>query len=221
MKIRAAVLIGSISTLAACADGGRGPTLTAPDAGPSLDLAGSEGPIALSSVLAAENAATGARATGHAEVFSSFFGAAYKYSFTALATEPTPTLARAAKGEVQATIIRTVGATTVTETIHADIDCASFINIPIPIFGRMANLSGPIRKWTRDGESVPFPAGEEVLFTVQDNGEGDNATRPDRASAVVPTGGRQNCRILFIGMHDSERGNIQVVFPGERGGNQP
>ena len=220
MKIPAAVMFGSILILAACADGDRQPIPTAPDAQPSLDLASHE-LSALSAAGAAQGAATGARATGHAEAFRPFFGATYTYSFTVLATEPTPTEPRAAKGELQATIVRTVGATTETEIIHADIDCANFINIPIPIFGRMANASGPIRNWTRDGQPVPFPPGEEVLFTVQDNGEGNSATRPDRASAVVPVSGRQNCRFLFIAMGDSERGNIQVVFPGERGGKQP
>ena len=219
MKTRDATTFGLILILAACADSARQPT--SPDVAPSRDLARADGLAALSSVGEARSAATGARATGHADTFSAFFGAAYKYSFNVMATEPTPTEPQAAKGELQATIVRTVGATTVTEIIHADIDCVGFINIPIPIFGRMVNASGPIKKWTRDGQPVPFPPGEEVLFTVQDNGEGNNATRPDRASAVVPTNGRQNCRILFIGMNDTDRGNIQVVFPGERGSSQP
>ena len=222
MKTPTAILIGSILVIAACADNARAPGITAPDVTPSLDLSSGDGLTALASVVGARSAATGARATGHAETFRPFFGANYKYSFTVLATEPaTPTAPQAAKGEIQATILRTAGATTVTEIIHADIDCAEFINIPIPIFGRMVNASGPIKSWTRDGQPVPFPPGEEVLFTVQDNGEGNKASRPDRASAVFPTSGRQNCRDVFLAMGDSERGNIQVVFPGERGGNQP
>ena len=167
-----------------------------------------------------ERAPGAARASGHAETFSAFFGATYKYSFIVLATTATPTEPRVAKGELQATIERTVGSTTTTETIHAEIDCATFLNIPIPIFGRMANASGPIKKWMPDGQAVPFPPGEEVLFTVQDNGEGADG-QPDRASAVVTTNGTQNCRILFIGMNNTDPGNIQVVLRGERGSNKP
>ena len=220
MRTRAAIALVLVFTLPACADGTRTPSITAPDARLSLDLSDGDGPAALTSAVGAQQTATGARASGHVETFSAFFGATYKYSFIVLATTPTPTEPQAAKGQVQATILRTVGSTTVTETIHAEIDCASFINIPIPIFGRMANVSGPIKKWTRDGQPVPFPPGEEVLFTVQDNGEGEDA-RPDRASAVVTTNGTQNCRILFIGMNNTDPGNIQVVFPGERGSGMP
>jgi hypothetical protein len=221
MQIRAAITFGLIFILAACADNVRKPNLTAPDVAPSFDLAGSGDMATLSSAVGVRRAATGARASGHAEVFRPAFQALYKYSFIALQTEPTLAAPAAAKGELQATIVRTTGPTTVTETIHADIDCAEFLDIPIPIFGRMVNMSGPIKKWTRDGQPVPYASGEEVLFTVQDNGEGNNATRPDRASAIVPDDGPQICRELFIGMGDTERGNIQVVFPGERGNNQP
>lgn len=219
MKTRAAITLVLVFTLPACADGTRKPSLTAPDAELSLNRSDADGP-ALSSAVGGQQAATGARASGHAETFSAFFGATYKYSFIVLATAPTPTEPAAAKGQLQATIVRTVGSTTVTERIHAEINCASFINIPIPIFGRMANASGPIKKWTRDGQPVPFPPGEEALFTVQDNGEGADG-QPDRASAVVTTNGTQNCRILFLGMNNTDPGNIQVVFPGERGSTKP
>jgi len=181
-----------------------------------LELTENDGVAPLASIGGTPQAATGARASGHADFLSAFFGAEYKYSFIVLATSPTTTDPSTAKGELQATILRTVGSTTVTEEIHADIDCAMFINIPVPILGRLANASGPIKSWTRDGEPVPFTAGQEVLFTVQDNGEG-NDSPPDRASAVVPVGGHHNCRSLLILPENTEPGNIQVVFPGERG----
>jgi hypothetical protein len=221
-----------IAVLSACADSAVKPSLTAPPNGPSLDLAVPTDDGAMdagSSELTAQpsdaqplNAAAGARASGYAEVVSIFSGAVSKYSFIVLTTSPTriggpffPFFP--AKGEVQGTIVQTVGGVTVTETIHADIDCVNFLNIPIPIFGRMANASGPIKHWTRNGEPLPFPPGAEVLFTVQDNGEGANSP-PDRASSLIPIGdSRLGCRDLFLRMFPSEQGNIQVVFPGERG----
>jgi hypothetical protein len=238
MKTRAAIIFGLVLALSACADAAETPTLTAPDVAPLLDVAdpgggqvtdfGASEILSLSEIAthgfeaAAEQAAAGARANGHAEVVSPFSVPFSKYSFIVLTTSPVriggpffPFFP--AKGEVQGTIVRTVGGVTVTETIHADIDCANFINIPIPIFGRMAIASGPIKHLIRDGEPVPFPPGQEVLFTVQDNGEGANSA-PDRASSLIPlSGGRLACRDLFLRMFPSEQGNIQVVFPGERG----
>jgi hypothetical protein len=232
METRAAALFCLIVVLGACADGAGKPGITRPELAPSLNVtepaegdvpdAAEAGDImALSADAEAEagNAATGGRASGHADVlrvFTPTLSTAYKYSFIALATEPTPAEPRAGKGELQATIVRTVGAVTVTETIHADVDCVNFVNIPIPILGRLANVSGPIKKWTRDGQPVAFPPGQEVLFTVQDNGEGRDSP-PDRASIVEPVGGRQNCRFLLILPQPSEQGNIQVRFPGEKG----
>jgi hypothetical protein len=229
MKACAAFVFCLPFVLSACADVVQKGSLTAPEAAPRLDVSGSDGGsgvgaairsdevMEMSSAGRAPRAATGARASGYAESFSPSLGTQSKYSFIALSTgAPGTATEYAAKGEVQATIVRTVGGATVTETIHADIDCLTFIDIPIPIFGRMANASGPIKKWTRDGEAVTFPPGMEVLFTVQDNGEGAKSPS-DRASALVPAGGRQNCRDLFILMHPSEQGNIHVVFPGERG----
>lgn len=230
MKTRHAAVFGLIFVLAACADGAGNSGITPPELAPSLDVtdgadAGIPDPaeagdlIPLSAETQGANAATGGRASGHADVLrvvSPTLSTRYKYSFIALATEPTPTEPRAAKGELQATIVRTVGATTTTETIHADVTCLNFVNIPIPILGPLANASGPIKKWTRDGQPVPFPPGLEVLFTVDDNGEGGDSP-PDRGSAVVPVGGVQNCRVLLILPFDSEDGNIQVRFPGEKG----
>jgi hypothetical protein len=221
MKRRTAITLALTVLLPACTDSIRNAHLTAPLRAPSFELTESDPVAPVSSIVGTSRAATGARASGHAEVFSAFFGAAYKYSFIVLATPPTPTDPTAAKGELQATILQTVGSTAVTDVIHADIDCAAFFDIPIPNFGRMANASGPIKSWTRDGEPVPFAPGQEVLFTAQDNGEGQDSS-PDRASAVVPIGGgRHTCRSLFLLMQNSEPGNIQVVFPGERGNNQP
>jgi hypothetical protein len=244
MKTRAAIISGFIFALAACADTAGKPSVTAPSTAPtvapSLDLAdaptedgaieaGTSAEVVALSTVDAEaeaesRAAAGARASGHAEVVSIFGGAISKYSFIVLTTSPVriggpffPYFP--AKGEVQGTIVQTVAGVTVTETIHADINCANFVNIPIPIFGRMAIASGPIKHWVRDGQPVPFPPGHDVLLTVQDNGEGRDSP-PDRASSLIPVGGRLNCRDLFLRMFPSEQGNIQVVFPGERGNSQ-
>jgi len=218
------------SALLACDNTGGRPSLTAPSLTTSLDLAsrdmeaagaGTSEIFAQPSDALRPRAAAGARASGYAETVSPFSGPS-KYSFIVLTTSPVriggpffPFFP--AKGEVQGTIVRAIGGVTATETIHAEINCANFINIPIPIFGRMAIASGPIKHWIRDGEPVPFPPGQEVLFTVQDNGEGANSP-PDRASSLIPiSGGQLACRDLFLAMFPSEQGNIQVVFPGERG----
>ena len=216
MRRRDAITLALTVLLPACSDSDQRATLLAPSANPSLVLTAKDAFAPLASIGGAPQAATGARASGHADFSSAFVSAGYRYSFIVLATPLTATDPSAAKGELQATILRTVGATTVTEVIHADVDCAVFVNIPIPILGRLANASGPIKSWTRDGEPVPFTPGQEVLFTVQDNGEG-NDSPPDRASIVEPVGGRHNCRELLILPENTERGNIQVLFPGERG----
>ena len=238
MRTRAAIIalvavsVGAVAS-ATCADPGGKPGLTAPPLTPSRDLAAPTDAEATgagrSEILAqpadaeALHAAAGARASGYAETVSTFSGDISKYSFIVLTTSPVriggpffPYFP--SKGEVQGTIVHTTGGVTVTQTIHADIDCSNFVNIPIPIFGRMAIASGPVKHWTRDGEPVPFPPGQEVLITVQDNGEGGNSP-PDRASSLIPVTGRLNCRDLFLLMFPSEQGNIQVVFPGERGNN--
>jgi hypothetical protein len=234
MKTRANVIVGLVFVVAGCTDTNATSRLTAPNAVPSLavipgvlgrvtNAADAAEVMIRSSDAEDSRAAAGARATGYAESVSIFSGAVSKDSFTVLATSPTviggpffPFFP--AKGEVQGTIEQTVGGVTVTQTIHADIDCASFVNVaPVQLFGRMAIASGPIKRWVRDGEPVPFPPGQEVLFTVQDNGEGADSP-PDRASSLIPiSGGQLACRDLFLFMFQNQQGNIQVVFPGERG----
>jgi hypothetical protein len=59
----------------------------------------------------------------------------------------------AAKGELQGTIVRTTGITTVTEQVHADIDCMNFLSVVD--FGDMVAISGRVKKLTRDGQRVP------------------------------------------------------------------
>ena len=83
-------------------------------------------------------------------------------------------------------------------TISIDIDC-------LQVVGNIAIMSGPI---LRAPEGIPV--GVDMVFVVQDNGEGVNAV-PDTFSRFQPlTKGRCNQVKLAVPKTQSQRGDIQV-----------
>ena len=206
----AAVLCGLAFALAACADSPANHTITAPDAGPTLDVAAPAADITMTDLatgeglvvatdVGTEQAANGGRATGHAEIsFQAPLGVrTEKYSFSALSTGDFPN----AKGQVEAHITGALGRT----NVHLDVDC-------LAITGKNAWVSGPVTKWRFNGEDVPIPPGLQVVFRVEDNGEG--GTTVDAASPGVATFGTQVCRSRpALVLLPSDDGNVQVFHP--------
>jgi hypothetical protein len=196
-KIHAALLFGFTLALAACDDSANRPSVTAPDAGPTFDAAatgltpiGGGEAILLTDEVGTEQAATGGRASGHADVAQ--FGLVEKYSFIALSTGTFPD----AKGQMQGTIVS--GAAVL--DIHVAVDC-------LAITGNQAWVSGPVTKFVING--VPQPTNFDAQFRVQDNGEGANSP-PDLAS-VLFNSSPQGCQFRpALPMSPSENGNIQV-----------
>jgi hypothetical protein len=199
----AAVLCGLAFALAACADSPANRTITAPDAGPTLDVAAAPADITVTDlatgdglVVAAdvgtEQAATGGRATGHADVTSG--PRSDKYSFSALSTGDFPN----AKGRAEVHITGPLGRT----NVHLEVDC-------LAITGNNAWVSGPVTKWRINGEDVPIPPGLQGVLRVEDNGEG--GTTVDAASRGVAFFGTQVCRFRPpLVLLPSDDGNIQV-----------
>jgi hypothetical protein len=220
MITRPMLVLSSCVALASCSETAAGPRIGEAEATPTVDVAviGNSGTsdvaahvVPLSATARATRAATGAIASGHADVVvevSSALTIASKYSFVAISTRPSASAPFAAKGELQGTIIRTTGTTTVTEQVHADIDCMNFISVFG--FGDIVAISGRLKKLTRDGEPVPVTAGMQVVFSVRDNGEGGDSP-PDLASFIAPIiEARPLCQIFFVILEPNQRGNIQV-----------
>ena len=199
----AEVLCGLALVLAACADGATDRTVTAPDAGPTLDVVTASADIAvtdlptgeglaLAAEVGTEQAATGGRATGHADITIGTVGE--KYSFSALSTGSFPN----AKGQAEVHITSTLGLT----NVHADVNC-------LAILGNNAWVSGLVTKFRRNGEDLPFPPGFQMLFRVQDNGE--DGTTVDMASLVAAPLREQACQFMGpLPLAASDNGDIQV-----------
>lgn len=201
----AEVLCGLAFLLTACADSATNRTIAAPDAGPTLDVIPTPADIAVTGLatgedlvvaadVATEQSATGGRATGHDDIT---LGTVHqRRSFTALATGDFPN----AKGQAEVHIVSTLGFT----DVHADVDC-------LAILGNNAWVSGPVTKFRRNGEDLTILPGFQMLFRVQDNGEG--GTSVDMASVVVGSFTPQDCRLrrpLLAFMAPSDNGDIQV-----------
>jgi hypothetical protein len=148
----------------------------------------------------AEQAATGGRASGHADgpTFGGF--ARDEYSFIALSTAPTATAPFAAKGEFEGHFVEPG----LEVRIHANVSC-------LAIVGNQAWISGPIERFIENGqpvEPVPFP---EFLIRVADAGEG--GSNPDLMGAILFRAFPQSCRFRnpALVLSPSEMGNLQVV----------
>jgi hypothetical protein len=200
----APVLCGLACVLVACADSATNRTITAPDVESTLDVAAAPANITVTDLATGEElmvaarvgtdqAATGGRATGHADITSGSTG--QKYSFSALSTGDFPN----AKGQSEGHVIDPTFGRAI---VHVDVDC-------LAITGNNAWVSGPVTKFRINGQDVPFPPGLQALARVQDNGEG--GTTVDEASLGVGVFGAQVCRSRpLLPLLPSDHGNIQV-----------
>ena len=215
---RTAVLTGSLLIAAACSDDATRPSPESPALVPAVDIAtiasdfvidaASGEELAALPDVGVEEAATGGRASGRADVVRQFAisVAEEKYSFVGLSTEPSPGNPFAAKGEFSAQRIITFRATgdVTRQTIHADINC-------LRIMGNNAVASGPMERFIVNGRTVTFPFPIQVVFQVRDMGEGPDASF-DLASAPVLTSfsAAPACTVFNLPMLVSRDGNIQV-----------
>jgi hypothetical protein len=198
MKTRAAVSLGFVLALAACADSSRSVSLTGPDASPSHDV----------TELAA---ALGGRASGRAEIlrilpvppFPPGGESRERYSFIDISVDPTLLTPFAAKGEFQGdNSVEFNGVPGGGTSLHADIDCLRIVD-------NVAFISGPVKRYTINGEPQPV-AGLQVFVQVQDNGETDSSM-PDLASPMlVGALPPRPCAFFAFPMLPSIDGNIQV-----------
>jgi hypothetical protein len=200
-------LLALCAALAGCSDSAPSRSIAPSDAVPSFEA--SADPLALRAVdllalgeVGTEQAATGGRASGHADIPT--FAGTFRdhYSFIALSTAPTATEPFAAKGEFEGGYDLVAGGLEV--RIHGDVDC-------LAIMGNQAWVSGPITKYIVNGQSLPT-TNRTFLVRVEDNGEG--ATEPpDRASFIaeplIPIPQRCRLRAALV-MSVNENGNIQV-----------
>ena len=222
-KVFRSSVIALCAVLAACADSGTNPTLTAPGAGPAFneslaDLRGAvtaDGPSDLflglgnastQQAAAAPQAATGGRASGHVYLTlgTGFFTniATEQYSFSALSTSNSPT-PFAAKGQYDLTITLANG---VVQEIHGEVICMN-------VTGNTARMVGQITNVVVNGIPRAInPATSHNIWNVTDNGESQPTT--DTASpmiffpaAIAPL----HCANDFIPpQFTNEKGNVQV-----------
>jgi hypothetical protein len=187
-NVRFTGLLALCAALAACSESAPNPAVTAPHVGSALQAR-------------AEQAATGPRASGHADITVTTAGATeqHKYSFIALSTGPS---SPDAKGQAEGHITDAMGST---RDVHADVDCLRFIG-PTATEGPQAVVSGPITKLRVNNEERD-PQGQNLLFRVVDNGEGGTAV--DEASRLLIISDF-DCRSTGGDVFDSENGNIQV-----------
>jgi hypothetical protein len=197
-NVRFTSLLALCAALAACSDSNTNRGIATPDKAPAfdvapaadgalIDLATGAAVVFTADDVDATQAATGGRASGHADITVSSIQE--QYSFIALSTNPSPT----AKGEVQGKA--TSGGTTVLE-LHANADCLVTI-------GNQAWVSGPIERL--NGQ----PTTLHVLFRVMDRGEGANDP-PDLASQLFGTGPQGCSSRPNLPLFSSGKGNIQV-----------
>jgi hypothetical protein len=189
-NVRFTGLLALCAALAACSESASNSAVTDPHVGSALQAR-------------AEQAATGPRASGHAEVGEATTGTT-PYSFIALSTGASPN----AKGQVEGHIRFANGQVL---DIHADVDCLVFNTD-----GTEAWISGPITKQRAFTPGQPpedqDPMGHQVRFRVRDNGEGGTATGPDESSGLdigSTTSKDCNNRPPFQ-LFPSQNGNIQV-----------
>jgi hypothetical protein len=193
-------LLAVCAVLAACSDS---PTSSAR---PSFDVSATDDAIAARTVDPATaeqveptQAATGGKASGHADALT--FGGAFRdtYSFIALSVSPMPGAPFAAKGEFEGGFTNVTGTTDV--RVHADVNCLRILA------GNQAWVSGPVEKLIINGQQQPTTL--HVLVRVVDLGEGANEP-PDLISFISFTG-NQGCQLLIpLALVPNERGNIQV-----------
>ena len=213
------VLLGA--ALAACSDSDTSRTVTAPDLRPSLsevpaDLRGAvtaDGPIDLALAPGAASrqtpapvrAATGGRASGHVGLtlgFGFFTNiASERYSFVALATDPSTPFA--AKGQYDMTLTTATG---VVQEFHGEVICMGTA-------GNTTRIAGQLTSVVINGVPRPInPAASHNIWSVTDNGEGRGTT--DTASPMIffpASRAPLHCANDFIPpQFANQEGNVQV-----------
>jgi hypothetical protein len=147
----------------------------------------------------AQQAATGGMASGHVDVaFTPVVD--HRYSFTALSISPPPPFA--AKGNVDFHITfpggQSVG--------KGDVLCMTIV-------GNRARIAALWTDFRVNNVKTPIPPGQNLLWTVEDNGEGANDP-PDRASVMFQGTAAQglfHCATGFIlPLMPNNNGNVQV-----------
>ena len=199
-------LLTLCALLTACSDSPTSRSIAPPDA-PSFDVLTDADPSALRAVdlsalgeVGSLQAATGGRASGHADALT--FGVAFTdtYSFIALSTAPSPTTPFAAKGEFEGGYVNAAG--TLTVEIHGDVDCLAIVS-------NEAWVSGPIEEYIVNGVSLPT-TNRQFLIRVRDNGEGGTVS-PDQVSFISEPFAPQTCRLRPpLVLSQNRAGNIQV-----------
>ena len=221
-KVSVPSLVVLCAALAACSDTNR--TVTAPDAGPAFDEATADAvgfavtadgpfdvffatedasaPQAAARIAAAQQPATGSRASGH--VGFNFGGpvlglADERYSFAALSTDPATF---AAKGEFE---LMLTAATGTEQKFHGDVVCMSTV-------GNSTRLAGRIEKVWINNVQRPITGATHVIWTVVDNGEGQGTT--DTASPMFfnnAANAALHCAVGFTPLQfPVQEGNVQV-----------
>lgn len=201
-KKNAALLFGFCFALAACADSATNRSITAPGAerrlgvtaAPAFALTplGSDESVALAANVGIAQAATGGRASGYFELAAPFSVIqSEQYSFVALSTGSFPD----AKGQLEGKITSGLGST----DIHVDVDC-------LAISGNQAWAGGVVTKLVTNG--VPRPTGDNVLWLVQDNGDGKNS--PPDLGSLIYIAFPQACQFRFDDLPVTPTANIQV-----------
>ena len=211
LKRHTAIVFGFCIAAAACSDS---PTrgIASPELLPSLDASTptDADPLAHRTLdddggleaVGAEQAATGGRASGHADGPTLGGFARDEYSFIALSTAPTTTAPFAAKGEFEGRFVEPG----LEVRIHANVTCLAIVN-------NQAWISGPVERFIRNGEPVePVPPGfREFLVRVADAGEG--GSEPDLMGLILGRALPQTCRNRnpALVLSPSEMGNLQVM----------
>ena len=213
------------AALAACSDGATSRAVTAPDVRPALSAAPAglgfgatpDGPFdvffatgdasaqqAAAPMAAAQQPATGSRASGHVGFdFSSAPIAGVsseRYSFVALSTGPAPTVA--AKGQFEVMLTAVTG---LELKFHGDVICMSTV-------GNTTRIAGQITKGWVNNVPSPITGSGYPIWTVTDAGEGQGAT--DTASPMFfnnAANAQFHCTAGFPApQFPIQEGNVQV-----------
>jgi hypothetical protein len=209
LKRHTAIVFGFCIAATACSEGPAG-GIASPQLLPSLSASTSTDLDLLAhrtvddagilEAAGAQQAATGGRASGHADgpTFGGF--ARDEYSFIALSTAPTISAPFAAKGEFEGHFVDPE----MEVRIHANVTC-------LAIVGNQAWISGPIERFIENGQPIEPPPFREFLVRVADVGEG--ASKPDLMGAILFRAFPQSCqnRNPALVLSPSEMGNLQVV----------
>ena len=152
-------------------------------------------------VVAPAGAATGAMASGRADIHGTMVQGVRDetYSFVAISDDPSP----AAKGHIDLQLVRFSGEVVV---ISADVTCLSTAD-------DQAWIGSSVTHFAIDGDVDPSWVGRPMILRVQDMGEGVGINDFASLAFFPPPGGdiaHCNTRPAFPVLRESGSGNIQV-----------